>query len=51
MSNSIIKPHGGKLCSPMLNKKHLREVNNDILQLKSWTLTDRQLCDIELILN
>ena len=51
MSNSIIKPHGGKLCSPMLNKKYLGEVNNDILQLKSWTLTDRQLCDIELILN
>ena len=51
MSNTIIKPHGGKLCSPMLNKKYLGEVNNDILQLKSWTLTDRQLCDIELILN
>ena len=51
MSNSIIKPHGGKLCSPMLNKKYLGEVNNDILHLKSWTLTDRQLCDIELILN
>jgi len=51
MSNTIIKPHGGKLCSPMLNKKYLGEVNNDILHLKSWTLTDRQLCDIELILN
>ena len=51
MSNSIIKPHGGKLCSPMLNTQHLSEINNEILQLKSWTLTDRQLCDIELILN
>ena len=51
MSNSIIKPHGGKLCIPMLNKQYLGKINNEILQLKSWTLTDRQLCDIELILN
>ena len=51
MSNTIIKPHGGKLCSHMPNKGYLNEIKNDILQLKSWTLTDRQLCDIELILN
>ena len=29
----------------------VNKIKNDILQLKSWTLTDRQLCDIELILN
>ena len=51
MSNTIIKPHSGKLCSPMLKEDDLAKVKKDILQLKSWTLTDRQLCDIELILN
>ena len=51
MSNTIIKPHGGKLCSHIPDKGYLNKIKNDILQLKSWTLTDRQLCDIELILN
>ncbi len=51
MSNTIIKPHGGKLCSHIPDKGYLNEIKTDILQLKSWTLTDRQLCDIELILN
>jgi len=51
MSNTIIKPHGGKLCSHIPDKEYLSEIKTDILQLKSWTLTDRQLCDIELILN
>ena len=51
MSNTIIKPHGGKLCSHIPDKEYLSEIKTDILQLKSWALTDRQLCDIELILN
>ncbi len=51
MSNTIIKPHGGKLFSHIPDKGYLNKIKNDILQLKSWTLTDRQLCDIELILN
>ena len=51
MSNTIIKPHGGKLCTHIPDEGYLNEIKIDILQLKSWTLTDRQLCDIELILN
>ena len=51
MSNPIITPHGDKLCSLMLNEEYRNKLNNDILELKSWTLTNRQLCDIEMILN
>ena len=51
MSNPIITPHGEKLCSLMLNEEYRNKLNNDILELKSWTLTNRQLCDIEMILN
>ena len=35
----------------MLNEEYRNKLNNDILELKSWTLTNRQLCDIEMILN
>ena len=35
----------------MLSKEYRNKLNNDILELKSWTLTNRQLCDIEMILN
>ena len=51
MSNPIITPHGEKLFSLMLNEEYRNKLNNDILELKSWTLTNRQLCDIEMILN
>ena len=51
MSNSIITPHGEKLCNLMQQEKYLNKLNKAILQLKSWTLSDRQLCDIEMILN
>ena len=51
MSNSIIQPHGGKLCNSFLQKENLNDIKNEILRLRSWSLTDRQLCDVELILN
>ena len=51
MSNSIITPHGEKLCNLMQDEQYRNKLNKDILQLKSWTLSDRQLCDIEMILN
>ena len=34
MSNTIIKPHGGKLCSHIPDKGYLNEIKTDILQLK-----------------
>ena len=51
MSNSIIQPHGGKLCNSFIQKENLNDIKNEILRLRSWSLTDRQLCDVELILN
>ena len=51
MSNLIITPHGEKLCNLMQDEQYRNKFNKDILQLKSLTLSNRQLCDIEMILN
>ena len=51
MSNLIITPHGEKLCNLMQDEQYRNKLNKDILQLKSLTLSNRQLCDIEMILN
>jgi len=51
LSNLIITPHGEKLCNLMQDEQYRNKFNKDILQLKSLTLSNRQLCDIEMILN
>ena len=51
MSNLIITTHGEKLCNLMQDEQYRNKFNKDILQLKSLTLSNRQLCDIEMILN
>ena len=51
MSNNLIKPHGGKLVNCYCNKNESEQHKNDAVNYISHTLTDRQLCDLELILN
>ncbi len=49
--NSLIEPYGGKLIdlyAPQSQKQVLTTLSHS---LPSWSLTERQLCDIELILN
>ncbi|PCJ50953.1 MAG: adenylyltransferase [Gammaproteobacteria bacterium] len=47
----IIAPHGGELVNCYLDSSLLDAAKNEAQELPSWDLTERQLCDIELILN
>ena len=51
MSNKLIQPHGGKLLNLYCNSKDVENFKNEAINFQSHTLTDRQLCDLELILN
>ena len=51
MSVKLIKPHGGKLINCYCDSKTSNQYKNNAVNYNSWTLTDRQLCDLELILN
>ena len=45
------EPHGGVLKELYLDESAAEEEKNKALDYISWDLTDRQLCDIELLLN
>jgi len=48
---SLIAPHGDKLIDCYLTGDELIAAKAEAQELPSWDLTQRQLCDIELILN
>lgn len=47
----LIKAHGGSLTSLMLDSEQAQGIKPSLGGLLSWPLTQRQLCDFELILN
>ena len=47
----LIEPHGGTLCELLIHGKSLEDFKKDSIHLQSITLNDRQLCDIEMLLN
>ena len=49
--SSIIAPHGGDLVNGYLAKNLLDAAKTEAQDLPSWDLNQRQICDIELILN
>ncbi len=51
MTTSLIEPHGGKLCNLFVSEERKKELKSLLISFESWTLTDRQICDLELILN
>ncbi len=51
MSNELIKPHAGKLINCYCDNSKVQEYKDRAVNYSSHTLTDRQLCDLELILN
>ena len=51
MLNKMIKPHGGNLINCYCNNDEIEQYKSDAINYKSYILTDRQLCDLELILN
>ncbi len=48
---ALKKPHGGELKSLYIGSAQIEAEKVRAKELKSWDLTPRQLCDIELILN
>jgi len=51
LSNSRIEPHGGQICDRMVAEERINELKQDFVHLQSWTLSDRQICDLEMIMN
>ena len=49
--SKIIEPHGGKLINCFCRADEVNKYKSEAVNYKSWTLTDRQICDLELILN
>ncbi|MBL4773252.1 MAG: sulfate adenylyltransferase, partial [Alcanivoracaceae bacterium] len=44
-------PHGGELVNLIPSQQHIDLLKQDTLNLPSWDLTERQICDLELLLN
>lgn len=51
MPNQLIKPHGGQLVNPLVEPDMAEDLKAQSTDWPSWDLTDRQICDLELILN
>ena len=45
------KPHGGELVDLIVDSKQSAKIKTDAKDYKSWDLTPRQICDVELIIN
>ena len=48
---SLIQPHGGSLCDLLVNEDERVNIQHEIINYPSLTLNDRQLCDMEMLLN
>jgi len=47
----LIEPHGGTLCELLVAEDIKSQLQKETLTFKSLTLNDRQLCDMEMLLN
>ncbi|MGH8945866.1 MAG: bifunctional sulfate adenylyltransferase/adenylylsulfate kinase, partial [Acidimicrobiia bacterium] len=50
-SESLIQPYGGELVDLMADEGRTASLKEQARDWPSWDLTDRQLCDLELLLN
>lgn len=48
---SLVSPHGEKLNERLLSPEEAKEIKLKARDYLSWDMTERQLCDIEMILN
>jgi len=51
MPASLITPHGGELCNLFTSEERSKELNSLLINYESLSISDRQMCDLELILN
>jgi sulfate adenylyltransferase len=49
--DSLIEPHGGELVDLVVDTERSAELRTASRDWPSWDLTERQLCDLELLLN
>lgn len=49
MTDQLIAPHGGKLVNLLADAERAAALTQEAAGLPSWTLTPRQLCDVELL--
>jgi len=47
----LVRPHGGTLTQLLVPDQRAEELRQESRDWKSWDLTERQLCDLELLLN
>ena len=50
-ADTLIAPHGGKLTELLVPESEKAALKAEALEIPSITLTGRQICDIELLLN
>ena len=51
MTDHLIAPHGGKLLDLTVPAERAQELRGASVDWESWDVTDRQLCDLELLIN
>jgi sulfate adenylyltransferase len=51
MTDHLTAPHGGSLVDLLVDEERAEELRGQSRDWPSWDLTDRQLCDIELLMN
>ncbi|HEX6221259.1 MAG TPA: bifunctional sulfate adenylyltransferase/adenylylsulfate kinase [Acidimicrobiia bacterium] len=51
MTDHLIAPHGGALVDLLATNERAAELRGTSRDWPSWDLTDRQLCDLELLMN
>jgi len=51
MTDHLIPPHGGELKELIVSDERGAELREASVEWPEWSLTDRQLCDLELLLN
>lgn len=51
MAGHLNEPHGGKLVDLLVDESTAQKLKKDSAKYKSWDLSPRQICDVEMILN
>ncbi len=51
MTDHLISPHGGTLVNLEANEERTRELRAASVDWPSWDLTERQICDLELLMS
>ena len=51
MSDHLNSPHGGELVDLVVDEKRAAELNEASKDWPEWDLTERQVCDLELLAN